>query len=468
MNKVTREADHLRIPASVAPDSLEPLDHILFALKHEGVNLQILAQALPLVDAKSLRNAIQSKPTSSYLRVAAFLWEHFTGQILENMPSVRATTVPVFDRNRYVTTDTGPRSDRWKVEFNGLGTLDYCVTIERTAALQHYLDSDILRESREFWVNTDHELLDRAIAWAYLHETTSSFAIERETLSHSKADSFMQILRQVSVPRRLDEKYLVDLQNQMVSNPLDRAVFYRHQQNWLTNGAPRSLGITYVPPPPEILPHLMTDLLKLDATLRGNADSILSASILSFGFVFLHPFMDGNGRLSRFLFHWSLAQSGELPDGMLLPVSVAMKRNEREYLEALQHFSKPAREFWDIQWIDSDHYDLNFVGSESMYRYWDATPMALFGFRMAEEALRYDLQHEIDRLRAYDAIYRQIDAEYDVRNSDLSSLIQSCLDNQGKISKNRKKQFSLSVPAPVFDAIETAWDTFSVSKGVKL
>jgi hypothetical protein len=37
----------LSVPRSVAPDTTQPLAHLLFALKHEGVNLQILAQALP-------------------------------------------------------------------------------------------------------------------------------------------------------------------------------------------------------------------------------------------------------------------------------------------------------------------------------------------------------------------------------------------------------------------------------------
>src|SRR6185312_8733097 len=37
----------LAIPRNVAPESGNPIEHILFALKHEGVDLQILAEALP-------------------------------------------------------------------------------------------------------------------------------------------------------------------------------------------------------------------------------------------------------------------------------------------------------------------------------------------------------------------------------------------------------------------------------------
>lgn len=41
--------DCLAVPASVAPDNDDVLTHVLFALKDEGINLTILAQALPLV-----------------------------------------------------------------------------------------------------------------------------------------------------------------------------------------------------------------------------------------------------------------------------------------------------------------------------------------------------------------------------------------------------------------------------------
>ena len=70
----------------------------------------------------------------------------------------------------------------------------------------------------------------------------------------------------------------------------------------------------------------------------GHVDPIVAASVASFGLVFIHPFMDGNGRLSRFVFHQALCNSGRLAKGFLLPVSVAMKRHEADYLAALPTF----------------------------------------------------------------------------------------------------------------------------------
>jgi hypothetical protein len=149
---------------------------------------------------------------------------------------------------------------------------------------------------------------------------------------------------------------------------------------------------------------------------------------------------------------------------VLLPVSVAMKRHEQEYLRALQSFSTPARNLWDVRWIEQEQFDFKLNGGGAPYRYWDATDAVRFSLQMAKKALREDLQAEVNTLVQYDAIYRQVDAVYDVRNSDLSLLIRSCLQNAGVVSKNRRKQFAATVPEPVFDAIEDAWTSFMADR----
>ena len=168
----------------------------------------------------------------------------------------------------------------------------------------------------------------------------------------------------------------------------------------------------------------------------------------------VHPFMDGNGRLSRFLFHYALCQSGKLTNGLLLPISVAMKRNEAQYLTALQSFSMQARQQWDVRWIDGEQYDFRFKGKASLYQFWDATPMVEFSLQMAQQALDKDLREATDFLARFDRVYRTIDEQFDVRGSDLTTLVISSLQNDGRVLKSRRKQFQLTVQAVVFDAIE--------------
>jgi hypothetical protein len=455
VQKVTQTDGALLVPARTAPTRADPIEHALFALKHEGVNLQVLSQALTQISSYDMHNRVRASPTSRYVRVLGFLWEAFNGQQLDDGFVIAGPTVDLFDAKRYITTP-GQRNTRWKVNFNGLGSMRYCVTVERTPLVTELLALDILQRTHVFLQKLDQPATDRALSWAFIHETESSFAIEREAPTQDKAQAFVALLKQAHASRRMDQDYLVELQNTAITSPLDRASAFRHQQNWLQGPLRGAAGITYLPPPPEWVDELMEGVLSFANDLPKTIDPLVAAAIASFGFVFVHPFMDGNGRLSRFLFHYALCQSGKLTNGLLLPISVAMKRNEAQYLTALQSFSMQARQQWDVRWIDGEQYDFQFKGKASLYQFWDATPMVEFSLQMAQEALDKDLREATDFLARFDRVYRTIDERFDVRGSDLTTLVISSLQNDGKVSKNRRKQFHLTVQAVVFDAIEEA------------
>jgi hypothetical protein len=141
-----------------------------------------------------------------------------------------------------------------------------------------------------------------------------------------------------------------------------------------------------------------------------------------------------------------------------------MKRNEEDYLATLRRYSKQARELWSVGWIDEGIYDMRFNGHPAIYRYWDATHCVEFGYRMAQQALEFDLRHETEFLARYDKIMKAVNERFDLRGSDLSTLVVCCLDNEGKLSRNRRKQFTGRVPESVFDYIEqVASDTAVMS-----
>jgi fido (protein-threonine AMPylation protein) len=453
VTRVEQTDAFLAIPKHVAPVTDDPVAHLLFALKHEGTNLQILAEALPKIDPASLIAELRRAPTGTYTRAACYLWEQFTGKQLTNLPEIAGPTVEIFNPDKYIT---GPsqRDARWRVAFNGLGTINYCATVERTPYLQEAIKSDILGRAKSFIDTLGKGMTDRALAWAYLHETESSFAIEREAPSEDKARMFVALLHQAHERRTMSEEYLVELQNSIVTNPYDKAAGFRNSQNWLRGPMRGAAGITYLPPPPEMVSNLMEELVAFANNPPKEVDPIVTASIASFGFVYIHPFMDGNGRLGRFLFHQALCQSGKLEKGLLLPVSVAMKRNEEEYLSVLRQYSRPARELWAVRWIDEEQYDLQFKGNSSIYKYWDATKCVEFGYKMAEQALEVELRNETEFLARYDRVLKAVDQRFDVRGSTLSSLVRLCLDNNDTLSKNRRKQFVGRVPEDAFDFIE--------------
>lgn len=443
----------LAVPQHLTPPTDDLLGHVLFALKHEGINLAVLAQALPRIPAEALEQAHEAAPNGLYIRKACYLWEAFTGNTLRQQSAVRVAYSPLFEPDQYITRP-GERNARWRIEFNGLGDLAYCATVERIPLINELMAHDILGRAKEFIESLPPIMMDRALNWAYLHETKDSFAIEREAPTEDKSRRFIQLLRQAHDGQPLTEDYLVSLQNATVTNPLDLAAAFRHEQNHLSDGSQGAAGVTYLPPPPELCRELMESLMRFANEAPTQIDPLVAAGIISFGFVFIHPFMDGNGRLSRFLIHQALCRAGALENGLLLPVSVAMKRQERQYLEVLQSFSRPVRDFWDVLWIDFGQYGFNFRGDSAVYRYWDATPCVAFTMEMARLALEVELQKETAFLESYDAVYRQVDERFDVRGSDLANLVMMCLTNGGAVSNHRRKQYQYTVPVEVFDYIE--------------
>lgn len=454
VNRILDAQDELQVPKSVAPKSDHPIEHLLFALRYEGINLQILAETMPKIAGEDLIARLRESPSGLFIRKACYLWEWFTNGELSNLPAISGPYGDLFDPADYVTGIVR-KNAKWRINFNGLGSAEYCPVVRLTQPVKDGIASDILGRTKAFLASLGPINADRALSWAYLSETDSSFAIEREAPSQRKAETFVALLLQAHEKIELTEEYLADLQSATISNPYEKAACFRHEQNWLRWGGLRGAGsVAYVPPSPELLAKIMPAFMDMANALPRQSDPVVAASVASFGFVYLHPFMDGNGRLSRFLFHHALCQSGKLDQGLLLPVSVAMKRHETEYLEVLQSFSKPARKLWDVYWADADQFDFKFKGADSIYRFWDATPCVEFGYRMTEQALSVDLRQETEFLANFDRISKAVNDEFDIRGNDLHLLIVSALQNEGRVSNNRRKKLAPRVPEEAFDFVE--------------
>lgn len=454
VQRITHKDNQLWVPTRYRLPSDDYISHVLFALKHEGINLQILSLALSYIRKDDVLAALRKKPTGIYQRQLGFLWEYFNQKTLEVEVPSSARYVQLFDEKRYVTTK-GVRNKKWRVIFNGLGSLDYCPVVEKTETIKAHLNDSVLKRFTAYLSDLDDYTAERAMQWAYASDAESNYAIEGETLEADELRSIIHLLELSQKAGRLTDEDFYELHNQMMRGRVESVTSYRKIQNWLTNGEKGVLGVSYVPPSPDTLKNLMNGFLEMANTLPKQVHPVIAASVTSFGFVFLHPFMDGNGRLSRFLFHQQLCLSGQMQKGQLLPISLAMKASEAKYLAALQAFSKPARALWSVQWIAGHDYDFRFNGSDAIYRYWDATQCAEFGLEMAEEALNTHLRHEVNDLMCFDAVLRAVNDRYDVRETILHHLINGCLDLNGVVSKNLRKRYADRVDEVVFDFIET-------------
>lgn len=439
--------------------------HLQFALRYEGLNLQALSLLFAQCGAEALCDWIKASPTSAYARRACFFYEWLTGSELpvENPVPPKMRYVEAVDTNQQFAGGVSQRSRRFRVVDNLPGTPAFCPLVRKTDYLAGMVAKDLRQLTRDALKRYDQDLLRRAAALLYLKETQSSFEVEREKPSASRAQRFADLLRQADTGLPLTEEWLVELQNAII-DPRFHEYTWRHQQNWIGRDLGYRQQVDFVPPRPEDLPSLMDGLLAtaakarvLTQALRHEAgaeearnaeepvpeslsidfDPVIYAAIIAFGFVFIHPFMDGNGRIHRYLIHDVLANAGFTPRGIVLPVSAVIQANLDEYIAVLEYFSKPLQQHTQYS---PDAPDSPATGNDAVYfRYFDATEQAEFLYKALERTVEVDLQQEIDFLMGFDRACKTLNPLLDWPAHSLDLFVRLVHQNSGTLSKGKRK-----------------------------
>ncbi len=106
----------------------------------------------------------------------------------------------------------------------------------------------------------------------------------------------------------------------------------RRSQNWI--GGTRPGNARFVPPPPHLLPEVLTDLEKYMHADGHELPALVRVGLVHAQFETIHPYLDGNGRLGRLLItllfeHWNLISKP------LLYLSLFFKRRRDDYYQRL-------------------------------------------------------------------------------------------------------------------------------------
>jgi cell filamentation protein, protein adenylyltransferase len=117
----------------------------------------------------------------------------------------------------------------------------------------------------------------------------------------------------------------------------------RRSQNWI--GGTRPGTATYVPPPPHVLPRMLSDF---ERYLHGADDELpplIRVALLHGQFESLHPYLDGNGRTGRMLITLLLEQ-WKLLEQPLLYLSLYFMRHRGSYYRHLGGIREGNWEAW--------------------------------------------------------------------------------------------------------------------------
>jgi Fic family protein len=169
---------------------------------------------------------------------------------------------------------------------------------------------------------------------------------------------------------------------------------------------------------------------------------VLMATKIAFGFVFIHPFEDGNGRLHRYLIHHILTSMKFTPQGIIFPVSAAILELIGDYRKVLETYSHPLLEF--IQWKKTPDNNVEVLNETiDYYRYFDATLQAEFLFDCVDYTINKIIPEEVSYLQHYDAMKDWLDDRFQMTDKMVALLIRFLSQNNGKLSKRALgKEFS--------------------------
>ena len=443
-NKFAASANWRVLPARYAPQaSFE--GHLTFALKHEGVNLLLLKKLFEKTGPALVESMVRRAPTGIYARKAWFFYEWLLGRQLDLPAITRGTYAPALTGHQYGIA--GKKAPRQRILDNLPGTPAFCPLISVTDQLDAWLKQNLAAEAAAAVARVPKDVLARAAAFLLLKDSRSSFAIEGERPPQNRIQRWGRVIGEAGkMPFGLDE--LLRLQRIVIGD--DRLVnLGLRKEDGFIGEHDRSSGAPlpgHIDARPDDLPSLMQGIFDFDRGPARELDPVLAAAVLAFGFVYIHPLEDGNGRLHRYLIHHVLSQRGFNPPGVVFPVSSAIFDRIADYKAVLESYS--ARLLPLIEWDATPRGNVHVLNETAdYYRYPDLTLHAGFLFEAVARTIREDLPEEAAFLERYDRFRSALQDIIDMPEATAHLLFRFLDQNAGQLSKRaREKEFSKLTP----------------------
>jgi hypothetical protein len=416
--------------------------HLTFALKYEGLDLAVLKRLFLAVGPAEVEAIVRARPTGSYARRVWFLYEWLTGQKLDVPSAEMGTYVLALDPAHQWGTD-GENSPRHRVRNNLPGTPAFCPLVFRTPAIEQFVALNLAERAREVVNRVPRDLLARTAAFLLHKDSKSSYVIEGERPPQDRIQRWGRAIDEAGrAPLTMEE--LLRLQRIVIGDERFVRLGLRSEGGFV-GGHDRQ---THAPIPdhisarPQDLSSLVEGMIAFDRGAEERLDAVIAAAILAFGFVYIHPFEDGNGRLHRYLMHHVLARRGYNPPGVHFPVSAAILERIDEYRKVLESYSR--RLLPVIQWQPTDTNNVSVVNDTAdFYRFFDATPHTEFLYACVRQTIEHDLPDETRFLQNFDHFRALVESIVDMPDRTLDNLFGFLRRNNGRLSQRaRDKEFA--------------------------
>jgi hypothetical protein len=428
-------------PRHAPDDSL--YSHLTFALKYEGINLSVLNELFNVIPPEEIIDIVKLEPTGSYSRRIWFLYEWLQRTKLNLPDATKGNVVDALDPSIQYPGPPRP-SKRHRVRNNLPGVPEFCPIVRKTPTLTQFIEANLSKRAQFILGSIHPDILQRAAAFMLLKDSKASYAIEGESPPQTRAERWGSAIGQAGKHELSHDEFL-RLQEIIISDFRFTHYGYRNEGGFIGEHE-RSTGLPipdHLSARPQDLFSLMNGLIETHLLLKENDfDPIIAASIIAFGFVFIHPLEDGNGRLHRYLIHHVLAEKKFVSANIVFPVSSVILDHIVEYRETLESYSRPRLRL--IKWRPTEKGNVEILNETiNLYRYFDATKQVEFLYRCIQETIEKTLPEEVDYLKKHDAMKNFIKNYIDMPDRLIDLLIIFLTQENGILSKRaRRKEFN--------------------------
>lgn len=416
---------------------------LIFALKHEGLNLLFFKQLFLQLNKTQVEELVSMEPTGQYSRKIWFLYEWLMGVQL-NLPDLKVKVfIPLLDEKIQFAVK-GSRSVRHKIINNLPGTPQFCPLIYKTQKLAESTNASLLHRQDTFIQSIHKDVLQRAASFLLLKDSKASFTIEGENPGSNRALRWGKAIGQAGT-RELTKQELIRLQQLVIESKRFTKMGFRQEGGFVGEHD----RLTGEPLPDHIsarfqdVEQLLDGLIETYHLLENSDfDPVLAAAKIAFGFVFIHPFVDGNGRIHRYLIHHILAKMNFSRQGIIFPISASILDHIDDYRRVLETYSHPVLEW--LEWKTTEDHNVEVLNQTSdYYRYFDATPQAEFLYDCVADTIENIIPNEVNYLNRYDEIKRFLDNKFEMPDKTVAMLVRFLEQNNGQLSQRAKtKEFS--------------------------
>lgn len=476
--RVSRESDgnvKNRYPQSYRPTD-DFAGHFEFGLKYEEIHLEFFARLFAATGPQPIEDWVRREPFGQYARRTGFLYEWLTGELLDVPDVANGAYVDALSPKKYLTRLEPLRTRRWRINNNLPGTPDFCPMVRRTAPMQEALQFNLRQALEALDQAFGPDILMRTASWLTFKESRASFLIEKEADQADRIQRFAHVIAQHCghIENPLSNASLQSLQAGILGRDAI-GLGLRRSPVFVGQATMREDIVHYIAPHFTDLAPLLAGLNEFEVATRG-AESLARAAVLAFGFVYIHPMRDGNGRIHRFLINDTLIRDKAVPDGVILPVSATITSSidfRAGYDRTLEVFSRPfmrryatAYRFGELTtYEDGTLSNFNFDEYEDArvaWRYPDLTEHVLYTARVVQHTIRTEMADEARVLVIFQRAQEQLKEVLEMPDQDANRVIRSIKENGWKVSGKLKKRYPLledeGMAGRVVEAVRSAFE----------